>query len=119
MKELAYLNKYFVKYKWRIGAGIFFVICANFLGVINPLIVGDAVNLISDSLGNITTGHQLAVTVSGSLGQQILWLFVKYLLVALLAGGFTFLMRQSIIVVSRLIEYSLKEDMYDQYQRLD
>ncbi len=119
MKELAYLNKYFVKYKWRIGAGIFFVICANLLSVINPLIVGDAVNLIANSLKEVKTGHQLAVTVSGSLGQQVLWLFVKYLIVALLAGGFTFLMRQSIIVVSRLIEYNLKEDLYDQYQKLD
>lgn len=119
MKELAYLNKYFVKYKWRIGAGIFFVICANLLSVINPLIIGDAVNLIAKSLKEVKTGHQLAVTVSGSLGQQVLWLFVKYLIVALLAGGFTFLMRQSIIVVSRLIEYNLKEDLYDQYQKLD
>lgn len=119
MKELAALNKYFVKYKWRILAGIFFVIAANFLSVINPLITGDAVDLIAKSLGDVKTGHQLAVTVGGSLGQQVLWLFVKYLSVALLAGAFTFLMRQSIIVVSRLIEYSLKEDIYDQYQKLD
>lgn len=119
MKELASLNKYFVKYKWRIGAGIFFVICANFLGSINPLITGEAVNVIADSLKNIKNGTQLASTVSDGLGIKVLKLFLAYLAVALLAGGFTFLMRQTIIVVSRLIEYSLKEDMYDQYQKLD
>lgn len=119
MNELAYLNKYFVKYKWRIGAGILFVICANFLGSINPLIIGEAVNVISDSLKNIKNGTELASTVSDGLGLKVLKLFLAYLAVALLAGGFTFLMRQTIIVVSRLIEYSLKEDMYDQYQKLD
>lgn len=119
MKELASLNKYFVKYKWRIGAGIFFVICANFLGSINPLITGEAVNLIGKSLKDIKNGGQLAETIKDGLGMQVLKLFVAYLLVALLAGGFTFLMRQTIIVVSRLIEYSLKEDIYDQYQKLD
>lgn len=119
MKELASLNKYFVRYKWRIAAGIFFVICANFLSAINPLITGDAVDLIANSLKNIKTGNELVTSIQDGLGQQVLWLFLKYLAVALLAGGFTFLMRQTIIVVSRLIEYSLKEDLYDQYQKLD
>jgi ATP-binding cassette subfamily B protein len=48
-----------------------------------------------------------------------MWLFLKYLLVALLAGGFTFLMRQTIIVVSRLIEFDMKNEIYDHYQKLD
>ncbi|MBS1613564.1 MAG: ABC transporter ATP-binding protein [Bacteroidetes bacterium] len=119
MKELASLNKYFVKYKWRIGAGIFFVICANFLNAVNPLITGNAVDLIGQSLKDIKNGGQLAETIKEGLGWQVLKLFLAYLGVALLAGAFTFLMRQTIIVVSRLIEYSLKEDMYDQYQKLD
>ncbi len=119
MKELASLNKYFVKYKWRIGAGIFFVICANFLNAVNPLITGNAVDLIGESLKDIKNGGQLAETIKEGLGWQVLKLFLAYLGVALLAGAFTFLMRQTIIVVSRLIEYSLKEDMYDQYQKLD
>lgn len=119
MKELASLNKYFVKYKWRIGAGIFFVICANFLNTVNPLITGNAVDLIGQSLKDIKNGGQLAETIKDGLGWQVLKLFLAYLAVALLAGTFTFLMRQTIIVVSRLIEYSLKEDMYDQYQKLD
>jgi len=49
VKHLAYLNKYFLRYKWRILAGIFFVICANALSVYNPVITGDAVDLIAEA----------------------------------------------------------------------
>ncbi|MFN8286478.1 MAG: ABC transporter ATP-binding protein [Chitinophagales bacterium] len=119
MKELAYLNKYFAKYKWRILAGIFFVICANALNVINPLITGQAVDLIAGTLKEVNNKHELAEKVREGLGVQVFWLFLKYLAVALLAGGFTFLMRQMIIVVSRLIEYDMKNEIYNHYQELD
>lgn len=119
MKELAHLNKYFLKYKWRLLAGIAFVICANALNVRTPYITGQAVNLISKTLEGTTTGHELAKKVSDGVGMQVFWLFVKYLCVALLAGGFTFLMRQMIIVVSRLIEFDMKNEIYDHYQKLD
>lgn len=119
MKELAHLNKFFLKYKWRILAGMFFVICANALNVINPLITGQAVDLIADTLKSAQNQQQLSEKISNGLAWQVFWLFLKYLAVALLAGGFTFLMRQMIIVVSRLIEYDMKNEIYEHYQQLD
>ena len=119
MKHLAYLNKYFLKYKWRILAGIFFVICANALSAYNPIITKSAVDLVSKNLEKIRAAGNASEVVNANLGMVIFWLFVKYLFVALLAGGFTFLMRQTIIVVSRLIEFDLKNEIYDHYQQLD
>lgn len=119
MKELAYLNKYFSKYKWRILAGMLFVVCANFLNVLNPLITRNAVDLIAGHLADVNSSEQMLGKVRDEIGWQIFFLFMKYLGVALLAGAFTFLMRQSIIVVSRLIEYDMKSEIYDHYQQLD
>ena len=119
MKHLAYLNKYFIKYKWRILAGIFFVICANALSAYNPIITRNAVDLIAKTLSKSSASNQIDPAVSRQIGWQVLMLFIRYLLVALFAGGFTFLMRQSIIVVSRLIEFDMKNEIYDHYQQLD
>jgi ATP-binding cassette subfamily B protein len=119
VKELAYLNKYFAKYKWRILAGVFFVICANFLNVVNPLITRSAVDLIARHLADVNSSEQFLGKLRNEIGWQIFFLFLKYLGVALLAGAFTFLMRQTIIVVSRLIEYDMKGELYDHYQLLD
>ncbi len=119
MKHLAYLNKYFLRYKWRISAGIFFVICANALSAYNPIITKHAVDLLATNLKQVTGDQKNREILTGQLGQQILFLFLKYLGVALLAGAFTFAMRQTIIVVSRMIEFDLKNDIYDHYQQLD
>lgn len=119
MKHLAYLNKYFFRYKWRISAGIFFVVCANALSAYNPIITKHAVDLLANNLKLVVGSQQKRELLSGQLGTQILFLFLKYLGVAMLAGAFTFAMRQTIIVVSRLIEFDLKNDIYDHYQQLD
>lgn len=119
MKELAALNPYFNRYKWRIAAGILFVICANALSTYTPQITGKAVTLISQTLQKAQQTAQTADVINHELGRQVLYLFLSYLGVALVAGVFTFLMRQSIIVVSRLIEYDLKNDIYNHYQKLD
>ncbi len=119
MKELASLNKYFLKYRWRILAGILCVVSANFLNAYTPKITGEAVNLISDTLKSVSASSSISPELRNSVAWMVFMLFLKYLGVALLAGTFTFMMRQSIIVVSRLIEYDLKNDIYDHYQRLD
>ncbi len=119
MKHLAYLNKYFAKYKWRILAGMFFVVCANALSVYNPIITGEAVDLIADNISQISSTQQFIDAAQTKIGWQVFFLFLKYLTVALLAGGFTFFMRQTIIVVSRLIEFDMKNEIYGHYQALD
>lgn len=100
-------------------AGVLFVICANALNVYNPIITKDAVDLIAKHLKDVHTSGELTTTIQTQIGWQVFYLFLKYLAVALMAGGFTFLMRQTIIVVSRKIEFDLKNDIYEHYQKLD
>ena len=111
MKALKYINKYFVKYKWRLLIGILITILSKLLALKVPQIVGDSLNIVENYQdGNIadieTVKQQLFINVLLIIG------------VAVLAGFFTFLMRQTIIVTSRLIEFDLKNEIYQQYQRL-
>lgn len=111
MKALKYINKYFVKYKWRLIIGILITILSKLLALKVPQIVGDSLNIVEDYQNGIITDleaveHQLLMNVLIIIG------------IAILAGFFTFLMRQTIIVTSRLIEFDLKNEIYQQYQRL-
>ncbi len=111
LKALKYINKYFVKYKWRLLIGILITILSKLLALKVPQIVGDSLNIVEDyQNGKITdieaVEHQLLMNVLLIIG------------VSILAGFFTFLMRQTIIVTSRLIEFDLKNEIYQQYQRL-
>ncbi len=111
MKALKYINKYFVKYKWRLLIGILITILSKLLALKVPQIVGDSLNIVEDYQNGLITDidavkHELLINVLIIIG------------VAILAGFFTFLMRQTIIVTSRLIEFDLKNEIYQQYQRL-
>ncbi len=111
MRALKYINKYFVKYKWRLLIGIFITVLSKLLALKVPQIVGDSLNIVEDyQSGKITD----LKAVEEELLQNVLLLIG----VAVLAGFFTFLMRQTIIVTSRLIEFDLKNEIYQQYQRL-
>ena len=111
MGALKSLNKYFLRYKWRLIAGFFIVIAARVFAVFNVDIVGDIVN---DVETYIKSGNS---NLDG-LKDSMLFKLGLLLGAALLSGFFTFLMRQLIIVVSRFIEADLKDDVYAQYQRL-
>ena len=111
MKALQYLNKYFSKYKWRLIVGILITILSKLLALKIPQIIRDSLNIVEDyQNGKVTdlevVKHQLFINVLIIIG------------VALVAGFFTFLMRQTIIVTSRLIEFDLKNEIYQQYQKL-
>lgn len=111
MNSLKYLNKYLLKYKWRLLAGTLSIILSNLFGVMMPKVVGDAVNGFKDDVANQLTGN------------EILWNALKiagfYILLNIGKGFFLFLTRQTIIVMSRLIEYDLKNEIYEHYQKLD
>ncbi len=111
MKSLSYLNKYLILYKGRILLGILFICLSNYFGIQMPKIVKNATN---DFLGEIKHSTDF---------QTILMLSLKlaglYLLFSVLKGFFLFLTRQTIIIVSRYIEYDLKNEIYVQYQRLN
>lgn len=111
MKALQHLNKYFIKYKWRLLLGIFITVLAKIFTLRIPDFVGDSLNVVEDyQLGKITEISE----VKSILLNNILLIIG----VTLLGGFFTFLMRQTIIVMSRKIEFDLKNEIYQQYQRL-
>lgn len=110
MKSLQYLNKYFLKYKWRLLLGILFTVVSNYFGVQMPIYFKNAID-------------QLQVNASDTQPNDILWLAFQlggiYMLLSLAKGFFLFLMRQMIIVMSRFIEFDLKNEIYTHYQTLD
>ncbi len=118
MKELIYLKKYFLKYKKRLIVGSVFVMLSNVFKVYSPKMLGKAVDTVSSnlkSLDNVNVNDVLKESISN----DVLYFVLIYFGVALISGFFTFLMRQSIIVMSRLIENDLREDIYTHYQVLD
>ncbi len=111
MKALQYLNKYFIKYKWRFFIGIMIIILSRLLALKIPELIKNSLNVVEDYIKEEQT----------SLNEVKNQLFINILIivgVTLLAGFFTFLTRQTIIVVSRLIEFDLKNEIYKQYQKL-
>ncbi len=111
MKALKYLNKYFIKYKWRLLIGLFITVLSKLLALKVPQIVGDSLNIVE----NYESGK---ITDLKAVEQELLLNVLLLIGVSVLAGFFTFLMRQTIIVTSRLIEFDLKNEIYQQYQRL-
>lgn len=110
MKSLQYLNKYFVKYKWHFLLGMIFTIISNYFGVRMPLYV------------KTTVDNLMGTTEINSINDA-LWLSLRiggiYILLSIGKGFFLFLMRQTLIVMSRLIEFDLKNEIYIKYQQLD
>jgi len=111
LKALKYLNKYFLKYRYRLAFGIVCSIIAKFFALVTPRLIGQSLKIVEQyQKGEVTNlpdvKHQLLVNILIIIG-------------AVLASGiFTFGMRQMIIVMSRYIEFDLKNEIYQQYQRL-
>lgn len=120
MRSLAHLNKYFWRYKWRFFLGLIFITISNVYAVLPPMIVRITLDLLSD-LSAVETQFRNTPFESfmGKSGIGI-WFFFGSIIVlsALLKGVFMFLMRQTIVVMSRLIEYDLKNEIYGHYQSL-
>lgn len=120
MKSLAYLNRYFFKYRWRLLLGILFVLISNVFGVIPPQIIRYSIDIISERIVTFKLFEQsgfkdnLLIETSGYL----LLFAALVLLLSFLKGVFMFFMRQTIIVMSRYIEFDLKNDLYEKYQHL-
>ena len=109
MNSLKTINAYFIKYKWRLLLGALFVVLSTTFSLFQGVVVRNATNKIVDLISN----HQQIETIT----------FVKFGLLllglALASGLFMFLMRQTIIVMSRHIEYDQKNELYAHYQTLD
>jgi len=131
MRELRSLNKYFWKYRWRLLGGILFILISNYFGLLAPQLTGFVVdevqkkiNPAAESPGRVffdpLVQYCIAYFNSLSLDFSSLVLFCGLLLLvlALLRGFFMFLMRQTIIVMSRHIEFDQKNEVYNHYQLL-
>jgi ATP-binding cassette subfamily B multidrug efflux pump len=120
MKHLKFLNKYFYKYKWRIIPGIIFVVISNIFQVIPAQVVGHAFNLITENITiyQLFDGFDRQQLIYQIFGANLLFFGALILMVYLFRGLFLFFMRQTIILMSRHIEYDLKNEIYAHYQKL-
>jgi len=111
LKELSYINKYFSKYKKNLISGIIIIIAARILLLITPGLIRNSINVIDNYRTGTISNFEI---VENELINNIFLI----LLASVLAGVFTFLTRQTIINVSRYVEFDLKNEIYDQYQKL-
>lgn len=120
MKALFTLNKYIWRYKKLFFAGILFVLISNVLGVYPPQIVRSAIDLVGDlvELNSLYDGFEVQSSLSTLMTRSLIIFSCLTIAFALLRGVFLFLMRQTLIVMSRKVEYDLRNDMYAHYQEL-
>ncbi len=121
MKHLAYLNKFFWKYRFRFLLGILFVGLANWFRVWQPRVIRDALDTVVSQVkfykehGGISAHPEAMSELSG----KIAWFGAGVIGLALMMGLFMFFMRQTIIVMSRLIEYDMRKEIFAHYEKLD
>lgn len=111
MKALQYLNKYFYKYRMRLILGVLITIVAKVFALQIPSFIRNSLNIVED--------YQQDIITDLSIVKSQLILNILYIIGAVLISGFfTFLMRQTLIVMSRLIEFDLKNEIFVQYENL-
>jgi ATP-binding cassette, subfamily B, multidrug efflux pump len=111
MKELYYLNKYFIKYKYRFLLGIFITIVAQIFSLFTPKLIGKSINIIESFQKH---------TIDAVSAKHRLFIFALYIVgTTIIAGVLTFLMRQTLIVMSRHVEFDLKNEVFKHYEVLD
>lgn len=121
MKHLAHLNKYLYKYRWRLIPGVIFVVISNYFGVLPAQVIRIAFDLVKENIGvyRLFDGFERQELVYQVFGSTLLLFGIVVLILSLIRGIFLFLMRQTIILTSRHIEYDLKNEIYSHYQQLD
>ena len=111
MKELKYLNKYLFKYRVSLFLGILITIIARIFSLFAPRLIGNSLTAVERYILDDSLGLDV-------IKEELFWNIVIIISAALIAGFFTFLMRQTIINVSRYIEYDLKNEIFEHYQKL-
>jgi ATP-binding cassette, subfamily B, multidrug efflux pump len=121
MKALYVLNRFFLKYKWRFLLGICFVTISNLFGIFPAQLTRHALDAVAGNIDSyrLFEGFAYQKNAKDMLLYASLMFGVLVIIMALLKGVFMFLMRQTIIVMSRLVEYDMKNEIYDHYQKLD
>jgi len=111
MKSLKYLNKFFYKYRFRILIGILITIIARIFALVAPNLIGDSITIIDNYLSN---GNDPTIVKKNLINNILLIISAS-----ITAGFLTFIMRQTLINVSRFIEFDLKNEIFQKYQDLD
>lgn len=132
MVHLASLSIYFWKYRWRLSLGVLFVVLSNYIGILAPQVTGFVVDEVQRSLNPTAVGSERVFfdplvkwwidyfkELQLDFSQLVMFCGILLLSIALLRGFFMFLMRQTIIVTSRHIEFDQKNQVYAHYQQLD
>jgi ATP-binding cassette subfamily B multidrug efflux pump len=129
MKHLKSLNQYLWKYRLRFFLGILFIILSNYFRILAPQLTRFVIDAVEQQLPGYTGAKQTSYdwfvyliinyTRSLSFGQLVVFCGIVLLATAIISGFFMFLMRQTIIVMSRHIEYDQKNAIYQHYQKLD
>ena len=120
MKNLAYLNKFFYKYRWRLLPGSIFVIISNLFAVLPAKVIRLAFDLANENISifRLFNGFERQDMLNQIFNYSLLLFGGIVLMLALLRGIFLFFMRQTIILMSRHVEYDLKNEIYRHYQQL-
>ncbi|MBB4079671.1 ATP-binding cassette subfamily B protein [Lewinella aquimaris] len=120
MGDLKYLNRFFWKYRWRLLLGIIFICISNYFQVLQPQVIREALDLVIDYVNSyrLYDGFAVQSEFFGILSHTLMLFAGLVLMLAFIMGFFLYLTRQTIIVMSRLIEYDLREVIFDHYQDL-
>lgn len=122
MKSLKHLNKYLWKYKYRLLLGTIFIVVSNIFALYPAQIIRETFNLVEAKLSHqpiASTGFIGDFFQSLSFGKAILAFGIVVFALAIIKGVFMFFTRQTIIIMSRLIEYDLKNEIFNHFQLLD
>lgn len=130
MKHLSALNKYFWKYRWRFLFGVLFIVLSNYFRILAPQLTGYIIDAVEKYLPgyvpkpravkfDAAVQYFIDLTSGASFAKMIALCGITILVLALLGGLFMFFMRQTIIVMSRHIEFDQKNEIYQHYQKLD
>ena len=122
MKELKTLNKYLSKYRWRLILGLLFVTASNLFAVFPAQLVRKSIDLVKEKItlmDTVAQAENIHTAMTDEIFDLILYFSFLILTFALIKGIFMYLMRQTLIVMSRLVEYDLKNDIFSHYQKLN
>ena len=121
MKELSYLNKFFYKYRWKIIPGVIFVIISNYFGILPAQVIREAFDLVKENIDmyRLYDGFDRQDLIYRIFGNSLLFFGAVVLILSIIRGIFLFMMRQTLILTSRHIEYDIKNEIYQHYQQLD
>ena len=117
MKELSYLNKYFIKYKYSFSLGILITIIAQIFSLFTPKLISKSLNAI-EKFDKLPETQQSSQVIIDSYRQGLIHNVLLIIATTIVAGFLTFLMRQTLIVMSRHIEFDLKNEVFKQYENL-